>query len=399
MAEQPLMNTYGRLPIAFEHGQGIWLYDTQGERYLDTFSGIAVCGLGHTHPAVSEALSVQSQRLVHCSNLFHSPVQTNLAQKLCELSGMERVFFGNSGAEANEAAIKLARLYGHQKGVQNPTIVVMERAFHGRTLATLTATGHRKVQAGFEPLVSGFVRVPFNDMDALRNVARHNQNVVAVLMEPIQGEGGVNMADQAFMEGVRTLCDEQEWLMMLDEVQTGNGRTGHFFAYQGYGVMPDVVTTAKGLGNGVPIGACLALGKAADVFQPGSHGSTFGGNPLACAAASAVIRTIENDHLMARARALGDRILTYLRDYLEGTDYIREIRGRGLMIGIETVDPCPELVPLAKMQGLLLNVTAERVIRLLPALTMTDKEADHMAEQVVRIIKLHAADDRNRPRQ
>ena len=280
MAEQPLMNTYGRLPIAFEHGEGCWLYDTNGNKYFDTFTGIAVCGLGHTHPAVTRAIKDQSGRLVHCSNLYHSPIQSKLAQELCNVSGMDNVFFSNSGAEANEAAIKIARLFGHQNNIATPSIIVMENAFHGRTMATLTASGNRKVQAGFEPLVSGFIRVPFNDIQAIENVAKSNPNVVAVMLEPIQGEGGLSIAENQYMTSLREICNTQNWLMILDEVQTGNGRTGSYFAYSDYGVVPDIVTTAKGLGNGFPIGACLARGAAAEVFSPGTHGSTFGGNPL-----------------------------------------------------------------------------------------------------------------------
>lgn len=398
MADQPLLNTYGRLPVAVERGRGIWLYDIKGDRYLDTFSGFAVCGLGHAHPAVSEALAHQAQELAHCSNLFHSPMQHNLAKKLCDLTGMDGVFLANSGAEANEAAIKLARQYGHQRGVSNPTIVVMEHAYHGRTMATLTASGNRKLQAGVEPLLSGFVRVPYNDLKAIENIAASNKNVVAVLAETIQSEAGVILADGDYLRGLSALCKKQEWLLMLDEVQSGNGRTGRYFAYEHHEIMPDVVTVAGGLGNGFPIGACLARGIAAQVFKPGSHGSTFGGNPMACAAALAVISTLENEHLMARARALGNRITERLRDYLEGASYIRAIRGRGLMVAIEMQDPCPELVLLAKTQGLLINITAERVIRMLPALTMTDQEADDMTTRIIRIIKLYAADERERPR-
>ena len=398
MADQPLLNTYGRLPIAFDHAHGVWLHDTKGQRYFDTFSGIAVCGLGHVHPAVTEAIREQAGKLVHCSNLFHTEQQHRLAQKLCKISGMDGVFLSNSGAEANEAAIKLARLYGHSKGIAAPAIIVMERSFHGRTLATLSATGNRKVQAGFEPLVSGFVRAPFNDLKAVENIARSNANVVAIMVEPLQGEGGVYEADPCYLRGLREICDQQEWLLMLDEVQTGNGRTGRYFAYQHTDVIPDVVTTAKGLGNGFPIGACLAKGATAELFQPGHHGSTFGGNPLACAAALAVINTIEGENLCERAEKLGNSLLKYFRDHFEGADYVRDIRGQGLMIGIEMSEPCPELVLLAKTQGLLLNVTADRVIRLLPALTMTDEEAAFLADQVVRIIKLYAADDRERPR-
>mgnify|MGYP000695847760 CR=1 FL=1 len=398
MAEQPLMNTYGRLPIAFEHGEGCWLYDTDGNKYFDTFTGIAVCGLGHAHPAVTRAIKDQSGRLVHCSNLYHSPIQSKLAQELCSISGMENVFFANSGAEANEAAIKIARLHGHQNGIATPSIIVMENAFHGRTMATLTATGNRKAQAGFEPLVSGFIRVPFNDIKAIENVAKSNPNVVAVMLEPIQGEGGLSIAEAQYMTSLREVCDAQNWLLMLDEVQTGNGRTGSFFAYSQYGVMPDVVTTAKGLGNGFPIGACLARGIAAEVFTPGTHGSTFGGNPLGCAAALAVINQIKQDNLTQRATALGEQIINTLKENLGNVSYVTSIRGKGLMIGIEMSAPCPELVPLAKAAGILLNITSENVIRLLPALTMTDEEADFLADSIVKIVKLYAADDRQAPR-
>ncbi|MDX1633536.1 MAG: aspartate aminotransferase family protein [Marinobacter sp.] len=398
MADQPLLNTYGRLPIVFDHGQGPWLFDTQGHRYFDTFSGIAVCGLGHSHPAVTEAISAQSTKLMHCSNLFHTSIQHELAQQLCTLAGMDGVFLANSGAEANEAAIKLARLYGHNRGIESPTIVVMERSFHGRTLATLTATGNARVQAGFEPLVSGFRRVPFNDIAALQSLADSDPSIAAVLLEPVQGEGGMTLADRQWLHDVRALCDRQGWLMMLDEVQTGNGRTGQLFACQHYGVLPDVITTAKGLGNGFPIGACLARGKAAQVFQPGHHGSTFGGNALACAAALAVLQTLQRDKLMARATELGARILDELRAAFAGAEYVREVRGLGLMIGIEMRTPCPELVPLAKARGLLLNVTSECVIRLLPPLTLTDDEARYMVDRIIQTIKLYAGDDRQRPR-
>lgn len=398
MADQPLLNTYGRLPIAFDHAQGVWLHDTKGQRYFDTFTGIAVCGLGHVHPAVTRAIQAQAGKLVHCSNLFHTSQQHKLAQRLCEISGMDGAFFSNSGAEANEAAIKLARLHGHRKGIDAPAIIVMERSFHGRTLATLSASGNRKVQAGFEPLVSGFVRAPFNDLKAIENIARANPNVAAILVEPIQGEGGVHLPDNNYLQGLREICDRQQWLLMLDEVQTANGRTGRYFAYQHAGIVPDVVTTAKGLGNGFPIGACLAKGATAELFQPGHHGSTFGGNPLACAAALAVVETIQQENLCERAEALGNSLLKHFHDHFEGADYVRDIRGRGLMIGIEMSESCTELALLAKTQGLLLNITAERVIRLLPALTMTDEEAAYLADQVVRVIKLYAADDRERPR-
>ncbi len=398
MIEQPLMNTYGRMPIAFERGDGCWLFDTDGNKYFDTFSGIAVCGLGHNHPNVVAAIKDQAGRLIHCSNLYYTPLQTLLAQELCSIAGMDNVFFSNSGAEANEAAIKIARLYGHNKGISTPSIIVMERSFHGRTMATLSATGNRKVQAGFEPLLSGFVRSPFNDINAIKAIAQSNKQVVAVLLEPIQGEGGLSVADHAYMQALSTICKENDWLLMLDEVQTGNARTGQYFAYQGYGIVPDVVTTAKGLGNGFPIGACLAQGKAAHILQPGNHGSTFGGNPLACAAAIAVIKTIKADQLMSRAETLGKYITDKLKLNFGHADYIKEIRGKGLMIGIEMADPCPELVTLARSTGLLLNVTADNVIRLLPALAMTDEETDFLVHAITQLIKLYAGDDRHQPR-
>jgi len=396
--DSPLMNTYGRLPVAFESGDGVWLYDTDGNKYFDTFFGIAVCGLGHTHPKVTKAIKDQAGRLVHCSNLYHNPLQLKLAQQLCQFSKMDKVFFANSGAEANEAAIKIARKFGHEKGIKAPTIVVMEQSFHGRTMATLTATGSRKVHAGFEPLLNGFVRVPFNDIRAIEALSKSNNNIVAVLMEPIQGEGGLSIANEDYVKSVRSICDDKNWLFMLDEVQTGNGRTGHYFAYEGYGVLPDVVTTAKGLGNGYPIGACLTRGKANEILSPGSHGSTFGGNPLGCAAALATLNEIKDHQLFLRAKSLGDRILSTLKDELLDAGYIKDIRGRGLMIGIEMLEPCPELVPLAKEKGLLLNVTSDKVIRLLPALNMTDEECEFLIDAVVQIIRLYAADDRSKPR-
>lgn len=398
MSDQALMNTYGRLPVAFESGDGCWLYDTDGNKYFDTFCGIAVCGLGHAHPEVSKAIRDQAGRLLHCSNFYHTPQQLKLAKILTQLAGMDRVFFSNSGAEANEAAIKLARRFGHDKGILTPTIIVMENAFHGRTMATLTATGNRKVQAGFEPLLGGFVRAPFNDIDALKNIARSNPNVVAVLLEPIQGEAGVQLASKAYFKELRALCNEQDWLLMADEVQTGNGRTGEYFASQTFNIDPDVITTAKGLGNGFPIGACMAKNKAAEILGPGSHGSTFGGNALACAAALATLEQIEKQQLCQRAQTLGSRIIDGLENQLGSADYVKEIRGCGLMIGIEMRDPCLALVPLAKAKGLLLNVTSENVIRLLPALNMSDEECEFLIDAVVQIIRLYAADDRNQPR-
>ena len=299
-----LMETYKRLPVAFARGAGAYLEDTDGKKYLDALTGIAVCGLGHAHPNVTRAIADQAGALTHTSNLYEIPLQTSLAEKLCARSGMDKVFFGNSGAEANEAAIKIARLHGHNQGIEKPTVVVMEGSFHGRTMATLTATGNRKVQAGFEPLLKGFVRAPFGDADAVALIAKNNPDVTAVLVEPVLGEGGVIIPADDYLARLRAICDEHNWLLMLDEVQTGNGRTGAYFAYQKAGILPDVVTTAKGLGNGVPIGACLARGHAADILQPGNHGSTFGGNPLVCAAAHAVLDTLEADHQRPRRSAV-----------------------------------------------------------------------------------------------
>ncbi|HEX4937704.1 MAG TPA: aspartate aminotransferase family protein [Candidatus Kapabacteria bacterium] len=398
MATMGLMSTYRQMDVAFEKGEGVWLFDTDGNRYLDAISGIAVCGLGHCHPKITRVIQEQAARLVHTSNLYRITNQELLGKKLCEVSGMDAVFFGNSGAEANECAIKIARLYGHGKEIDKPTIIVMDHSFHGRTLATLTATGSRKVQAGFEPLVQGFVRAPYNDLDAVRTIASNNPKVVAVLVEPVQGEGGINIASDAYLQGLRTICDENGWLLMLDEIQTGNGRTGTYFAYQQMGFMPDVVTTAKGLGNGLPIGACLARGPAATTFKPGNHGSTYGGNPLCCGVALAVVDTIVSENLPARAKALGERILQGFRAQLDGAEYISEIRGKGLMIGIELKEPCAELVMLAKTQGLLINVTSDKVIRLLPALTMSDSEADQLVSTLSKLIKIWAADERTKPR-
>lgn len=363
-----LMSTYGRLPVSFVRGEGYWLEDSAGRRYLDAISGVGVNALGHAHPAVTEALCRQAGQLIHTSNLYNVELQQALADRLCSVSGMERVFFCNSGAEANEAAIKLARLYGHSRGVERPAIAVMERAFHGRTLATLTASGNRKIQAGFEPLVSGFVRAPYGDLDALHSIARNNPEVVAVLVEPIQGEGGLQMLPAGYLRELRTLCDQYGWLLMLDEVQTGNGRTGRYFAYQHEGIQPDVVTTAKGLGNGLPIGACLARGAAATLFQPGNHGSTFGGNPLACAAGLAVIDTLLDQRLIDNAAARGEQLRQGLQQGLEGQPGFVEVRGCGLMVGIEFNRPCGELVAEALATGLLINVTSDRVVRLLPPL-------------------------------
>ena len=382
-----IMSTYNRLPVRFERGEGIWLWDSEDRQYLDALSGIAVCGLGHAHPVVSRAIAEQAGLLVHTSNLYGIALQEQLADKLSEVSGMDRVFFSNSGAEANEAAIKIARLYGHNRGIDNPAIIVMDRSFHGRTMATLTATGNRKVQAGFEPLVPGFVRVPYNDLEAIRTVAKNSNEVVAVLVEPVQGEGGINIPDAGYLDGVRSICDDNQWLMMLDEIQSGMGRTGKWFAYQHSNAVPDVATLAKALGNGVPIGACLARGRAAEMMQPGTHGSTFGGNPLACRAAIAVLETLEQEQLLGHAAALGERFQQGFRDALSGVAGVTDIRSLGLMIGIELERPCGELVSNAIDQGILINVTAERVVRLLPPLITTTKQADMIVDHVSKLIR------------
>jgi len=387
------MHTYQRLPVTFEHGEGAWLVDTEGRRYLDALGGIAVCGLGHAHPALTAAISDQAGKLLHTSNLYGIAQQEQLGETLCRLSGMQRAFFGNSGAEANEAAIKLARLYAHKRGIEKPAIVVMENSFHGRTLATLSATGNRKVQAGFEPLVQGFVRVPFNDLEAIRAVAENRSDVVAVLVEPIQGEGGIQIPGEGYLEGIRALCDQNQWLMMLDEIQTGMGRTGRYFAFQHGQAVPDVMTLAKALGNGVPIGACLARGIAADLFAPGNHGSTFGGNPLACRAGLTVCETLESDGLVARAARLGEILHARFCESLAGQAAVREIRGRGLMIGIELDRPCGDLVGMALQAGLLINVTAGNVIRLLPPLILSDEDAERLADTTVQLINEFVARD------
>lgn len=382
-----LMNNYNRQPIAFTHGEGCYLFDEQGRRYLDALGGIAVNTLGHGHPRLVKAISEQAARLIHTSNLYQVREQELLADRLAALARMDEVFFCNSGCEANEAAIKLARMYGHQKGVDLPAIIVMEHAFHGRTLATLSATGNRKVQAGFEPLVSGFVRVPFDDLPAIEQVAANNPNVVAVLFEPIQGEGGINLAHNEYMQSLRRICDERGWLFMVDEVQCGIGRTGVWFAHQHAGIKPDVMTLAKGLGSGVPVGACLTAGAAAGVFKPGNHGSTFGGNPLACVAALTTLDVIEQDGLMKRAVLVGDAIRGGLRSALAGVTGVVDIRGEGLMIGIQLDRPCGELVGKALAAGLLINVTADSVVRLLPALTYSDADAKQLVNTLAPLMR------------
>ena len=385
-----LMNTYGTPAEGFSHGDGAYLYDNNGNRFLDALSGIGVNALGHAHPVVSQAIKDQADKLIHTSNLYGIEKQQLLAEALHRVSGMDKVFFGNSGAEANEAAIKIARLYGHQKGVDRPHIVVMESAFHGRTMATLSASGNRKIQAGFEPLVSGFIRAPYGDLKALQTIASNNKDVVAILIEPLQGEAGVNVLPEGFLKELRALCDSNHWLMMLDEVQTGNGRTGAYFAYQHEAIMPDVVTTAKGLGNGVPIGACLAHGKAAEVFGPGNHGSTFGGNPLCSAAALAVVETIEADKLGDHAANIGNHMLAAFKEQLADIEMVIDIRGKGLMIGIELKQPCPELVNDIRKLGVLINVASGNVVRMLPPLIIDQQQADTIIAAVTAAIKAFA---------
>ncbi|HZX32859.1 MAG TPA: aspartate aminotransferase family protein [Rhodocyclaceae bacterium] len=382
-----IMNTYARLPVAFSHGEGCRITDTEGKVYLDALSGIAVSTLGHAHPKLVAAISAQAGRMLHTSNLYRIREQEELSDRLAALSGMEEIFFCNSGCEANEAAIKLARYYGHKKGVEVPTIIVMEKAFHGRTMATLSATGNRKTQAGFEPLVHGFLRVPYNDLDAIRNVAEHHPNIVAVMLEIVQGEGGIHLASADFQKGLRQLCDENDWLLICDEVQCGMARTGKWFGYQHAGIQPDIATLAKGLGSGVPIGACLAGGKAAKLFGPGNHGSTFGGNPLACTAALTTIETIEQDGLMARAERIGALLRQGFKESLAGLSGLVDIRGQGLMIGIELDRPCGELVQRALDAGLLINVTADKVVRLLPPLVFGEAEAKELVERLTPLIK------------
>jgi acetylornithine aminotransferase len=383
------MNTYGRLAVNFVKGEDCFLIDAQGNRFIDALSGIGTCNLGHCHPRVTEAISHQAETLVHTSNLYHITPQAELAEKLTRISGMDNVFFANSGAESNEAAIKIARLYGHHNQIKTPSIIVMEHSFHGRTMATLSATGNSKIQQGFGPMLDGFVRVPYDDVEAIKSVALQHDNIVAILVEPVQGEGGLHIPSDDYLTSLRQICDQQQWLLMLDEVQSGNGRTGQYFAFQHTDITPDVVTTAKGLGNGVPIGACIAGGKANGVFSPGNHGSTFGGNPLACAAANAVITTIEQDQLCQNATAMGDLLNRLFSEALAMTNGVVEIRNKGLMIGIELDRDCPELVQQALEQRLLINVTAGNVIRLLPPLTITPQIAAEVVEVLTPLIQAH----------
>lgn len=382
MVQKALMNNYAPIDIAFEQGNGATLIDTQGKSYLDALGGIAVCILGHSHPAITAKITEQANKLIHTSNLYQVPLQAELAKKLTELSGMHNVFFANSGAEANEAAIKLSRLHGHNQGFSHPIVITMKNAFHGRTMATLTATGSEKATEGFAPLVAGFEKVDLNNLAAIENVLNAHKEVVAIMLEPIQGEGGIHVAELEYLQGVRQFCNENNLLMILDEVQTGVGRTGEWFAFQHSNIKPDVLTLAKALGNGVPIGACLASGNAASLFQPGSHGSTFGGNPFAASVALAVIETIEKEGLLERAKELGQKLLNGFQERLENLSGVTDVRGKGLMLGIELNKPCAELVQNCLNSGLLINVTAGNVIRLLPPLIISDLEAEKIIDTV-----------------
>ena len=391
MTAAHLMKTYSPQPVAFARGEGAWLWDTGGRRYLDALAGIAVNGLGHAHPALTKAIAEQAAKLIHTSNLFVVPEQERAAEKVCALAGMDNAFFCNSGAEANECAIKIARLHGHQRGIENPSIVVMEKAWHGRTLATLSATGSRKAQAGFEPLMGGFLRVPYNDLGAIERLSEH-PSVVAVLLEVLQGEGGIHVADAGYLRKLRELCDRRQWLLMIDEVQSGIGRTGKWFAHQWAGIVPDVMPLAKGLGSGVPIGACLARGAAAGVFKPGNHGTTFGGGPLVSVAALTTLEAIESEGLLANAARQGEAIMQGLARELSGVAGVKEIRGKGLMIGVELDRPCGDLVRRGLEAGIVINVTADKVIRLLPPLVFGDAESKELVARLAPLVKAFLAE-------
>jgi len=381
------MSTYNRLPLTFSRGEGVWLQDDEGKKYLDALAGIAVCGLGHSHPDISKVICEQSSTLMHISNLYENPLQEKLADRLAALTGMDKVFFANSGAEANEAAIKIARLYGHKKGIDAPSILVCEGSFHGRTMATLSATGNRKVRAGFEPLLRGFSRIPYNDLDAVRDAATNDPNVVAILVEPVQGEGGIQVPDEGYLSALREICDKNGWLLMLDEIQTGLCRSGKWFCHQHSGIVPDVITLAKSLGNGMPIGACIANSEAANVFEPGNHGSTFGGNPLVSATALAVLDVLQRDKLDQQAASSGELLQQLFRDAFSSNSHVKDIRGMGLLFAIELDRPCGELVMIAAEKGLLINVTVENVVRLLPPLICSEAEIKEIANRLIPVIE------------
>lgn len=377
-----LVTCYNPMPITFTHGKGVWLYDEQGKAYLDGLSGIAVCGLGHAHPDVTRTIQEQAAKLIHTSNGYRIKEQELLAEKLTYLSGMDQVFFANSGAEANEAAIKLTRLFGHKKGIDTPSIIVMEQSFHGRTMATLTASGSRKVQAGFEPLVPGFIRAPFNDLDAIHTIAANRDDVVAIMIEPIQGEGGIHIAEEGYLHALANLCEEHDWMLIFDEVQTGNGRTGKLFTCMHYNIKPDILTTAKGLANGLPIGACLMSKRAIDLFKPGNHGSTFGGNPLACATALTVLEVIERDKICEKVAKNSALLMDKLIDNLGEHPHVKAIRGKGYMIGIELDRPANDMRLVGLENGLLFNITAETVVRLLPPLIISEEEITTLVQKL-----------------
>lgn len=386
------MDTYKRLDVAFERGEGVWLWDTKGNKYLDALSGIAVCGLGHANPAVTKAIQEQAAKLIHTSNLFQITKQTELANLLARLTGLDKAFFCNSGAEAVEAALKLVRLYGHQKGIEFPKVIVMQNAFHGRTFATISAGGSQKVQAGFEPLMPGFIRAPFNDIESLERLADTHDDIAAVLVEPIQGEGGVRIPTEGYLKKLRDICDRNEWALVLDEVQTGMGRTGHLLAYQAEGILPDILTLAKGLANGVPIGACLATEGLSSLFKPGNHGSTFGGNPLACAASIATLKEIERLKIWENAATQGQFLLAGLKEKLKDHPHVKDIRGKGLFIGIELDRPCRDILALALKARLLFNVTNDTVIRLVPPLILNKEQASIIVETLPKLINEFTCD-------
>ncbi|KTD62461.1 aspartate aminotransferase family protein [Legionella shakespearei] len=389
-----LITTYNPMPVTFTHGKGVWLYDDEGKEYLDGLSGIAVCGLGHAHPDVTRTIQEQAAKLLHTSNAFHIKEQELLAEKLTAMSGMDQVFFANSGAEANEAAIKLTRLFGHKKGIETPSIIVMERAFHGRTMATLTASGSRKVQAGFEPLVPGFIRAPFNDLDAIHTIAANREDVVAVMVEPVQGEGGIYAAEEGYMRALAQLCEQNDWMLILDEIQTGNGRTGTLYSYMHYGIQPDILTTAKGLGNGMPIGACLMSKRAKDLFKPGNHGSTFGGNSLACATALTVLEVIERDKICEKVAKNSALLMDKLISNLGEHPNVKAIRGKGFMIGIELDRPANDMRTIGLTNGVLFNVTADTVVRLLPPLIISEDEIDELVKRLTLTINQFTAEEK-----
>lgn len=382
-----LITSYNPQAVTFTHGEGVWLYDKNNKSYFDALSGIAVSSLGHAHPDVTETICSQAKKLLHTSNVYHIENQERLAKKLTDITGMSQVFFGNSGAESNEAAIKLARLYGHQKGIETPTIIVMEKAFHGRTMACLTASAGRKGQAGFEPLVPGFVRAPYDDIEAIETISQNRDDIVAVLVEPIQGEGGINRPQLDYLNSLRDICDQKGWLLMLDEIQTGVARTGQWYAYQHNDIVPDVLTTAKALGNGVPVSACLMHDKACDLFQPGKHGSTFGGNPLATATAHTVLEVIERDKLCENAEVMGEKLMHSLIERLVSMPQVKSIRGMGLMIGIELDKPCREAVKIGLEEGILFNVTSENVIRLLPPIIINSQDVTTITDKLSSVIE------------